>query len=296
MLISLGYSCQTRFMIDALSADQKRQPFDFNITSRPALIKAFETNGASLQHGESHATTFIMPKERREGIEVSGMYFWHDYPLQENKLSLHHDWRTNMDRVNSKYTALWARFSELVRSDEPKTFVLSNSQHNLPEFTSDAADFDRKFGLGRQAFEEIIHALDSYGARNYRLKFLSRSVGDLEETASLRDDRLDHRFVGVLSLRVDPRIVTSLFSGAEETGVDDLDGAYDNADILVKAISSNTALVFRRSEDKSDLWGSIACTDGGFIAAFQGRDQIFTAVRDGQSIQFSNGTRWEKAS
>jgi hypothetical protein len=204
MLISLGYSCQTRFTIDQISPENKRMPFDFNITSRPALINAFETDGQSLQHGEHSATVFVMRSGARHGVEVDGMYFWHDYPLQEDKILLHHEWRAKITNVNEKYTMLWKRFSALVRSDEPKTFVLSNSQRNLPDFAEDDIDFDSRFGLGKQAFLEITETLGAYGAQNYRLKFLSRSPGELEETAELEDDRLDHRFLGPSTLRIEP--------------------------------------------------------------------------------------------
>jgi hypothetical protein len=216
MLISLGYSCQTRFMIDALHADQQRQPFDFNITSRPALIDALATDGASLEHRDDNTVPHVMPVERREGIGVGGMYFWHDYPLREDKLSLHPEWREKMAKVNAKYAYLWRRFSMLIRSDGRKTFVLSNAQRNLVEFAAGEADFERKFGLGRRAFEEITGALDGYGARNYTLKFLSRSANEPQETHDLQGERLDHRHVGPLRLRVDPALAARLLSPQDE--------------------------------------------------------------------------------
>jgi hypothetical protein len=212
MLISLGYSCQTRFMIDALHADQKRLPFDFNITSRAALINALATDGASLEHSETNTALYTMPSDRREGIGVDGMYFWHDYPLNDDKLSLHPDWRQKMAEINAKYTYLWQRFSALIRSDDRKTFVLSNAQRNLVEFAADKADFDRKFGLGRQAFEEIAMALHAYGARNYTLRFLSRSEEEPQETADLQGERLVHRHVGPLRLRVERALAADLLA------------------------------------------------------------------------------------
>lgn len=212
MLISLGFSCQTRFMIDALIPVQKRQPFDFNITSRAALLRALATDGASLAHTAEDALPYRMPGDRREGVGVSGIYFWHDYPLQDDKLSLHADWRDKVTEVNAKYAYLWRRFSEVARSAAEKTFVLCNTQKNLPEFAADEADFADKFGLGRQAFEEIAAALDGYGAKSYRLKFISRSRDDVAETAAVAGDRLDHRFAGPLRLRPELEIVADLFA------------------------------------------------------------------------------------
>ena len=211
MFISLGFSCQTRFMIDALIPEQKRQPFDFNITSRAALIRALATDGESLAHGADEALPYRMPGDFREGIGVAGMYFWHDYPLGDDRLSLHADWRDKVAEVNAKYAYLWRRFSEVIRSGDEKTFVLCNTQKNLTEFADDEADFAEKFGLGRQAFDEIAAALDGYGAKNYRLKFISRSKDEVAETSGIAGDRLDHRFAGPLRLRPDPEIVADLF-------------------------------------------------------------------------------------
>jgi hypothetical protein len=202
-------------MIDMLHAEQRRQPFDFNITSRPALISALATDGASLTHTAERATTFTTLKDRREGIEICGMHFWHDYPLQQDKLSLHPAWQDKIAEVNAKYIHLWKRFSSLIRSDEPKTFVLSNAQRNLTEFAADAADFDRKFGLGRQAFDEIAGAMDAYGACNFSIKFLSRTIEEVRQTADLQEDRLKHRFAGELGLRPDPTVAARLLLTAE---------------------------------------------------------------------------------
>jgi hypothetical protein len=162
MLVSLGHSCQTRFILEDLDGASRRMPYDFNIATRAALLKALETDGASLQHDEDTASVFRMKSDGREGIETGGMYFWHDYPLAEDKLSLADGWQREIARVNEKYAALWARLAMLLRSDEEKTLVLSNSQHNLGEFAEGDDDFRRSFGLGRQAFEEIAVALDRY--------------------------------------------------------------------------------------------------------------------------------------
>jgi hypothetical protein len=292
MLISLGFSCQTRFMIEALHPDLKRQPFDFNITSRAALIRALETDGASLVHQPETMATYLMPIERRQGVEVSGMFFWHDYPLNDDKLTLHPDWPLKHEQVNAKYAMLWQRFSELVRSETEKTLVLSNSQHNLPQFAEDEADFSRKFGLGRIAHEELVAALDGYGARSYRLKFLSRTVDEMAETAHLHGERLDHRFVGALSLRVAPDMVAKLFSGRDEPGIADLAGSYEDGDKLVRPISARTALIFDRGDEQPQ--GSLSRIEGGLLAAFPGRNTLSMVTLERDTLVFSNGMRWAR--
>lgn len=292
MLVSLGFSCQTRFMIEALYPELKRQPFDFNITSRAALIRALETDGASLMHRPETMATYRMPVEGRQGIEVSGIFFWHDYPLEEDKLTLHPDWALKHEQVNAKYQMLWQRFSDLIRSETEKTFVLSNSQHNLPQFAENETDFGRKFGLGRAAYEELVAVLDGYGAQNYRLKFLSRSVAELAETADLHDERLDHRFVGALSLRVAPDMVAKLFSGGDEPDIAVVAGRYENGEKLVQPISARTALIFDRGEAQPQ--GSLSRIQSGLLAAFPGRNTLTTVALDGDGLVFSNGMRWAR--
>lgn len=293
MLISLGHSCQTRFMIDIMGGEgQRRMPFDFNITTRRALINALATDGASLRHCPERAATFVTETEGRHGVEIEGLYFWHDYPLADDKLALRCDWRNDMARVNEKYAALWQRFTALARSDEAKTFFLSNTQHNLDQFATDRADFDEKFGLGLAAFNEISSALDAFGARNYRLRFLSRSIREVEETAGLSDERLDHRFSGKLSLRPDPAILSRLFADVDGICLAGICGSYDASGKLVKAISERAAIIYRLENGAAVPHGTLTAAGGELAAAFEGRDQVFQARNGGRGLHFSNGVEW----
>jgi hypothetical protein len=293
MLISLGHSCQTRFIIDIMGGEsQRRMPFDFNITTRRALLNALRTDGASLKQCPRRARTFVTSTEGRHGVEIEGLYFWHDYPLAEDKLALRGDWRNDLDRVNEKYAALWQRFSALARSGDAKTFFLSNTQHNLDQFAGDRSDFDDRFGLGRAAFEEISCALDAFGARNYWLRFLSRSIREVEETAGLDDERLDHRFSGKLSLRPDPAILSRLFSDADGTCLTGVCGSYNASDKLVKAISDRAAIIYRLENGTAIPHGTLTAAGGELAAAFEGRDQVFHARIADRGLHFSNGIEW----
>lgn len=295
MLISLGHSCQTRFIIDMMGGEtQKRMPFDFNITTRRALINALATDGASLEHCPERVETFVTASEGRHGVEIDGLYFWHDYPLAEDKLALRCDWRNDMARVNEKYAALWQRFAALARSEDTKTFFLSNTQHNLDQFTNDGADFDAAFGLGRAAFEEITAALDAFGARNYMLRFLSRSIREVEETSELNDDRLDHRFSGKLSLRPDPTILSRLFARYGGISLAEICGSYDASSKLVTAISEGAAIIYRLENGAAVAHGTFTAAGGQLVAAFEGRDQVFQARNVGQRLHFSNGVAWSR--
>lgn len=294
MLVSLGHSCQTRFILDDLGGVSRRMPFDFNITTRPALIKALDTDGTSLRHDEDTASVFRMASDGREGIEVGGLFLWHDYPLAGDKLGLAEGWQRDIGRVNEKYAALWDRLATLLRSDEQKTLVLSNSQHNLGQFAATDRQFDLDFGLGRQAFIEIAVALDRFGARNYRLQFLTRSLADFAETVSLDDDRLDHRFVGILSLRPDRRVAASLARSPENDDIAAVGGSYENGRWHIDAAPGKVAIIHRRTDDGDMPHGSITLADTGLVAWLEGRDRFQDVVHAPGEIRFADGSRWRR--
>lgn len=294
MLVSLGHSCQTRFILEALDGASRRMPFDFNITTRAALLAALATDGASLRHDADTASIFRMASDGREGVAVGGLYLWHDYPLADDRLSLADGWQREIGRVNEKYAALWSRFAALLRSDGAKTLVLSNSQHNLGQFSDGSDDFSRNFGLGRQAFEEVSSALDAFGARNYQLLFLTRSVADLAETTSLDDPRLDHRFVGVLSLRPDRRVAGSLQAGTDANAILAVCGTYEDGLWQVDAMSAATAIIHRRGERGLEPYGSITVAEGTLIGWFEGRDRFQEVRLEPSGLRFTDGTVWRR--
>jgi hypothetical protein len=293
MLISLGHSCQTRFILDAIDPSTRRMPFDFNITPRAALLAALDSDGQSLRHDEDGATPFREPKEGREGIAAAGMFFWHDYPLAEDRLRLADGWQRDIDRVNAKYVALWGRLSALLRSDEPKTLALSNSQHNLGQFADGPPGFAADFGLDRKSFLDLAAALDRHGARNYTVLFLSRSVGELADTQDLDDPRLDHRFVGILSLRPDARVADSIKARAGASMVA-LAGDYDGGTWRIVPRTAHVALVQRRDDETHRAAGSITLSDGHAVLWREGRDGfVDIRVGDGE-IRFADGSLWRK--
>lgn len=269
-------------------------PFDFNITTRAALLDALRTDGAVLRHDVDTATIFRMPSDGREGIAVGGLYLWHDYPLADDKLSLADGWEREIGRVNEKYAALWSRFAALLTSDEPKTLALSNSQHNLAQFSDGSDGFLRDFGLGRRAFDEITAALDAFGARNYRLLFLTRSVADLAETAALDDPRLDHRFVGILSLRPDRRVAGSIATSRDANAILSVCGTYEDGHWQVGAASATTAIIHRRTDRGLEPFGSITVAAGTFMAWFEGRDQFQEIRRVGAGLRLADGAVWRR--
>lgn len=292
--VSLGHSCQTRFVIDYLGGDTRRMPFDFNISTREAIVSALQTDGQSLQQNAETARHYAMPTTGREGVEQSGFYFWHEYPLEGDDIRMKPGWLGEMQRVNEKYAALWERFATLARSDAPKTFILSNSQHNLKAFATDPDDFKTKFGLGRQAFLDISGALDAFGARNYKIVFLTQSISELEETADLRDERFDHLFVGILSLRPDNKLASLLTECLNEPRLEGVCGSYDNAEKQIVGVSDKVAIIYKAENGVPRAYGSLTKMNGGFIAFFEGRDQMFKVASAERSLYFSNGARWSR--
>lgn len=291
-MLSLGHSCQTRFILEDLDGASRRMPFDFNITTRPALLAALRSDGGSLHHDEGSARVFAMASDGREGIEVGGLFFWHDYPLGPDGLRLAEGWQREIGRVNEKYAALWSRLAQILRSDEQKTLVLSNSQHNLAQFAATDEDFAEGFGLGRRAFDEITLALEGFGARNYRLLFLTRTISDLAETMSLDDIRLEHRFVGILSLRPDRRVAASISPDRATTSIGALCGSYDSGRWQIRAVSHDSAIIHHGTREGIRPVGSISFADGNPVVWFEGRDGFRDVVHDACEIRFPDGNRW----
>jgi hypothetical protein len=258
ILIPLGFSNQARLIVDQVRADVGPMPFDNLILTRGRLVEAFQSEGQSLiRCGEG---------SNPKGSE-------------------------NDDPALSR---VWQSFADLTRSKVQKTFVLSNADHALGNSVRAGGDFDDDFGLGRSTFDHLTKALDRFGARNYAVTFLSRSLAELEETASSRDPKLDHRFVGTLSLRQKVRVAASLFGAFAEPALSSACGAYDGSRRLVKAINSDVAIIYEVTAGKACPFGSLTKLNGGFAAFFEGHDQCLTAVGAQHGLYFSDGARWMK--
>jgi hypothetical protein len=254
VLISLGFSNQTRLVIDQFGTNVAAMPFDKEVITRAGFIDALRSDGSSLS--QSH----------RPGRCDDG----------------------------TGHAACWRRFAKAVRSKVRKTFVLSNADHGLRAFAVDDADFDRTFGLGRSTYVELMDALEQFGARNYSVTFLSRSLGEIEETATLCDPKLDHRFVGTLSLRPDDKVAASLFSAFEEPSLAGACGAYDRSEKIIQAVTSDVAIVYKMAGGERKPLGCLTRLNGGFAAFFEGRDKVYMAVGAERGLYFSNGVRWMK--
>ena len=295
--ISLGFSCQTRFSLDVSCADPRRMPFDFNITTLQGLVAALESNGETLIHSTGNAVVFTAPKTGRQGISQSGIFFWHDYPLMTDNKTLAADWQKKLPLIQQKYQAIWTRFSALLRSRHvSKTLLVSNSQSNLGNFVTSGREFDDEFGLNGKSYEKILAALQSFEARNFDIVFLNRNLPEVIKTRTeIKDPKFRTRFFGVLPLPTNPKLSALLLAASPEldSSIADLCGNYDGGRSISRS-GDNTADISQTSDGLDRAIGEISAIPGGYIAVFEGLNNVVTAFFNDTALMFSNKTRWIK--
>lgn len=298
--LSLGFSCQTRFAINSGAASTKTMPFDWAITPRSVVLDALASDGETLRLSEASASVFTMPVEGRSGVRSDGMYYWHDFPLLENNKDLAPNWAEDIHAVNEKSARRWKRFRNLLRDpDLPKRLMFSNSQHNLPEFADGPEDFHQKFGFDEEFAHAIVDALNAFGAKNFRITFLSRSIGDYDRLVDAQTrmaDILDVRFAGEMTLKVNTQFAASVCSTmlpgqspASTELLEPIEGHYDNGSRI--ALHGNAALVYNH---RGNLWGEAAPFPGGYLFVFNGANKIFTARLVHGTLHFSNNAVWAR--
>jgi hypothetical protein len=295
--VSLGFSCQTRFSIDLFAADHRRNPFDFNISTKDAVLRGLATSGANFEHREPGIDIYRMTEERRRGVSCNGVYFWHDYPMDGKELAS--SWETNIEGVNEKYRFLWKRFaSRISKHSDPVTFIVSNTQMNLGEFSTSTDDFDKKFGFDEAFYYELAQRL-GVGNRNGRsITFLSR---DLSNVVSLRKELSSNegfviRFGGLMNLATNPLVAFSTLVNTAPERKDALGclvGNYSGG-ARIELSGDITATVYRSGPQGEIPWAEVSMLSDGYLFVFQGRNKVFTAVMQEGSLHFSNRTTWTK--
>jgi hypothetical protein len=55
-----------------------------------------------------------------------------------------------------------------------------------------------------------------------------------------------------------------------------------------------TATVYRSGPQGEIPWAEVSMLPDGYLFVFQGRNKVFTAVMEGDSLHFSNKTTWTK--
>lgn len=179
--ISLGFSCQTRFMIDACAASVIRYPFDYVISTKSFVLKAIESGGANFLRTKKNLRVYQL-RNGVIGVGFSDVYFWHEYRTPEGVVP--GDWENYINAVNDKFASLWIRFSHLSKDEKlKKTFVVSNVQNDLPLYTVSPEDYKEKFGIDEAYCRLLKEIIIASGTKNFSLLFIVRDIG---EAAALR--------------------------------------------------------------------------------------------------------------
>ncbi len=295
--ISLGFSCQTRFAIDGGTAATATMPFDWTITTRSFLVDALASDGKAFEIIEAKSSIYTMPEEKTAGVHMGGVFFWHDFPRQEDQPHPQAEWRDHIADVNENYRKRWGRFRNLLRNfGVHKRLIISNSQKNLIEFSTDESDFNEKFGLDEDFLLALCDRLNSWAARNYRITFLVRSLRGYEKIIDAQTRMpgiFDVRFAGAMSLPANNRLVSSIFMEVPDIAaglLPMLAGRYVNGVEIV--LRGKSALVYHPVSET--LWAEAVPFPGGYIFVFEGDDAIFTARFVNGAIEFSNNTQWAK--
>ena len=292
--ISLGFSCQSRLSIDAVTADHRALPYDWCFTTKDFILKSLTNlDGAGFWPSVDALELYEMPVEKNQGPGTDGIWFWHDFPREGNALLP--DWR-NHHAFAAKYPHLWDRFLRLIRDPtQEKVFVLSNSQYNLDQLASGPDDFAAKFGLDSAFISALDQALLSAGACNYQFIVLCRRIEDFFDLIlNSKLPHIDPRLVGALLLPYHPIVAHSLLDNdAAISSLDDIIGTYDNGAQIISAPMNTLAVI----NGHGQAWGAVRSFSDGMIMSFaDGLNQVFTAIQDGRDLYLSNKARWRKIS
>ncbi len=295
-LVSFGFSCQSRFCIDLVSADHRRLPFDYNVTTKAALLAAFLNDGEIFGlRDEDVLEVYRTPKEGREGIHTKGVYLWHDFAVTED-LDILPNWREGLPLIRQKYAAMWGRFRSLLRSpDEQFTFVISNTQINLGEYARDFQDFSDKFRITRDFILYLKEALTAFGVRDFEILVLNRNLRDsIELNHAFPGGWFRSVFAGKLTLPTNGKLAGSVFSvgAADRAALTSVDGVYEGGWRIVP-LSDHNAAITKAGEPV----GELRSMQDGYIAVFDDdAESIRTAIRaDDGELYWSDKTRWRRS-
>ena len=296
LLISLGFSCQSKLLLESVSNDSPSMPFDWNITTKEFILSELsKKDGSGFYRDVSELEMHRMPGELIEGLGKDGIFFWHDFPRTPDQKALRADYHDYND-LGGKYRYLWARFLAAVTNEaEPKRFIVSNTQANLVEYASSPEDFDRKFRIDSTFTRELRDRLSLLGARNYDITYLVRTMEEYLELSSHRAHfESDVRFVGPLSLPVKDVALAAMLAGeTSNTAIENLSGKYDNGMGIVQS-SSSSAILY--DTQKQALAVARAGRNSYTFCFRGGVDGIVFAVKEGESLRFPSGASWRRTS
>jgi len=304
--LSLGFSCQTRFFVDAVSVEVERLPLDYCVITKPALLRTLADRGESFVVTRDACAIHELPSDGAQGVHCDGVFYWHDFPRDENAKMIA-DWPRAIPDVNAAYRRRWSRLSRVLDDpDEEKLLVLSNSQINLPQYAENGADFRTKFGLDARFVEDLRTTLDRTGVRNHKILLLVSDILDflkIEMNARSTDGSVEAVFVGTLDLPTHAVVSSAVQRWTAGLAPGDADlsrlnGKYDDG-ILIATVSPDASIVLRDNRP----WGIARRFWNGFLFAFNsGVNEVCRAKYVDGELMFSgrgwflNGTKWTKRS
>ena len=289
-ILSLGFSCQSRFSINRCIANPTTYPFDWLIITKQFLLNALLHDGANLWTALDQPDMHQMPVEKTQGIAGDGVYYWHDFP-RDGEVLLSANWRDNIKKVKRKYRHLWKKFSIALRNPHiEKNLLIANTQHNLEQFAQSPEEFDIKFGIDEKFIKSLVAGLLQFNAVHFKVIVLARDIG----AVSVLDDLVDIQFAGVLSLPTNDLIATSLslcHSGPQLDAIclNQITGKYNNGAEIIRHAGKLVCIVYN---SQGLPWAEVRPFPGGYIFAFHSLvDGVFTAIYEHGQIVFSNNSR-----
>ena len=294
--VSLGFSCQARFSISSVGADHRRLPFDYNITTKSALLNALKDDGEVFKLADETAMqVFCTRQQKREGVLLDGVFFWHDFPVI-NEQAMIANWSDGLGDVRAKYAAMWRRFRQvLAEPDTHITFVISNSQANLGQFADTFEEFSDRYIVTPAFIHDLRAALSDLGARSFDLIVLNRYLtGSIEINEAIKADWFRSVFVGKLNLPTHQRLAVNVLARdkAGEPPLAAIEAQYQDGLRVVRLNDDSAAIL----KGKAPI-GEIRPATGGYIAVFEdGFDAVKTAIRtDDGALYWSDKLRWARA-
>ncbi|NQZ99378.1 MAG: GSCFA domain-containing protein [Myxococcales bacterium] len=313
-IISLGFSCHTRFGINAVVGERHlpeetnhgpRFPFDWLVTTRDGLLNTLRQNGRPLWAPADELSVYYQRLIPSSGVEGDGLLFWHDYPRDADRLLLS-SWHESVKEVADKYRFLWARMMAVLRDpDVDKVLVISNTQSDLAGFIPDGSTFELAFGLSNAFVKSLVETLHDLGAVRFRLHLMCHSLSEKLELLSL--PALDgagvrHCFFG--SQLTDPRelatqaVFRPLLGEPMDLELSTLVGMYDGDSKAVIPGDAGQVLVCQRQGDEWEPWGAISAAQSCYYAVFETASvsKAMAATWREDGLAFDDGSLWARSS
>jgi hypothetical protein len=320
MIYSLGFSCFSKLSIKEFLLDHRGNPFDYAITTKQLTLSFLQSIGKTgkldgfLEDSldRSDWQLFTMPREGTDGVLAgelnSGIYFWHSFARDGQKTLK--GWENSIDTVKSKYKYMFRRLADNLASPEhhqPTTFVISNTQSNIRDF-GEAGHWNEAFSLDPSFVRAVQSELQRITKGSFRLVLLVRSLSNFLELCTVHPQisnqpTVDIIFGGRTSIgpcqHLQQLLREVLFPyHSSSPSAPNITGTYDNGCQIARVGPTLTRKQYSHYavlNSNGDFWAIITCTPHGGYSVFN-KNLHFSMVVEGESLYFSNKTRWRRVS